>query len=202
VIAQKRKTDFHTNFLINNDRFWVVQSIDTMKFSRDTAREKIKDPSYDKVIDQQIKDIANTGVTHVAIATPYDEEFIPFLKRWVASARKNKLKYGSRNLASWEGWFEYEKIDRPTHTKMIKDFILNHPDLFEDGDIFVSCPECENGGPGDTRMINDAAGHKQFLISEYSVVKDAFKQINKNIIANYYSMNGDVARLIMDQLPL
>ncbi|MDP3888564.1 MAG: hypothetical protein Q8Q24_00825, partial [bacterium] len=92
------------------------KSIDTMKYSRDIAREKLNDPSFDKVIDTQVKNIADTGATHVAIATPYDEEFLPILKRWVSSARKYNLKVWFRgNWSGWEGWFDYPKIDRSTH---------------------------------------------------------------------------------------
>ena len=60
---------------------WTFQSIDTMKYSRDVAREKLYDPSFDAIIDRQVGAIAETGATHVAIAVPYDEEFVPFLER-------------------------------------------------------------------------------------------------------------------------
>lgn len=180
--------------------WWEIQSVDVMKYSRDIAREKLKDKSFDRIIDEQVKDIAETGATHIAIGTPYDEEFLPFLKRWVVKARQNGLKVWFRgNFSGWEKWFEYEGISREEHTIKIKEFILKNPDLFEDGDLFTSCPECENGGPGDPRMINDKVGHQNFLISEYKVTKDAFNQIGKNVMANTYSMNGDVARLVMDE---
>lgn len=180
-------------------KFWEFQSIDTMKYSRDTAREKLKDPTYDIVIERQIKDIANTGATHVGIATPYDEEFYPMLERWVKMARKYHLKVWFRgNFSGWERWFEYEKIDRATHMAKTREFIERHPDIFENGDVFSACPECENGGPGDPRMNGDAAGHKKFLIDEHKVAEAAFKKIGKNVDTRYNSMNGDVARLIMD----
>jgi hypothetical protein len=85
------------------------------------------------------------------------------------------------------------------HIQKTRDFILAHPDLFADGDIFSSCPECENGGPGDPRLNGDVAGHRKFLRDEYAVVKNAFGTIGKKVRANYFSMNGDVARLIMDK---
>lgn len=179
---------------------WQFRAIDTMKYSRDPSREKINDPTYDEVINKQVGDIAATGATHVAIATPYDEEFLPMLRRWVKVARQHDLKIWFRgNWSGWEGWFEYPKITRAEHIEKTKAFILANPDLFEDGDVFSACPECENGGPGDPRMNNDAAGHKQFLIEEYTMTKQAFKDINKDVASNYHSMNGDVARLIMDK---
>ena len=136
------------------ERFFQVQSIDTMKYSRDTAREKLKDVKFDEVIDAQIKNIAATGATHVSLGTPYDEEFLPFLKRWVAAARKYGLKVWFRgNWSGWENWFDYPKFkDGKVHSEKTKKFILENSNLFEDGDVFTACPECENGGPGDPRI--------------------------------------------------
>lgn len=180
--------------------FWQFRSVDTMKFSRDLSREKLSDPTFDIVIDQQVKNIAKTGATHVAIATPYDEEFVPILTRWVQTARRYNLHVWFRgNFSGWEGWFGYQKISRDEHTQKTKDFIQKHPELFADGDVFSSCPECENGGPGDPRTTGDVDAYRAFLISEYKTTKASFKKIGKKVDANYHSMNGDVARLIMDK---
>jgi len=179
---------------------WPLRAIDTVKYSRDIAREKSKDASFSAEIDLQIKNIADTGASHVAIGTPYDEEFLPFLRQWVTSARKHRLKVMFRgNLSGWEGWFEYKDITREQHIAGIENFILKNQDLFQDGDIFSSCTECENGGPGDPRMNGDVKGHREFLIKEYNMMKRTFKKINKDVDANYFSMNGDVARLVMDK---
>lgn len=180
--------------------FWPVQSVDTMKYSRDLAREKLYSSAFDAVIEQQVSAIAKTGATHVALATPYDAEFLPILKRWVAAARRHDLKVWYRgNFSGWEGWFDYPRIGRTFHIQKTEKFILEHPELFQDGDIFTSCPECENGGPGDPRMTGDVAGHRAFLIQEYAVVKKSFVSIKKNVVGNYYSMNGDVAKAVMDK---
>lgn len=177
-----------------------IKSIDTMKYSRDIAREKLNDPSFDVVLEKQVSDIAQTGATHVAIGTPYDKEFVPFLKRWVGAARKNHLKVWFRgNLSGWEQWFNYPAIDRQMHIKNTKEFILGNPDLFEDGDIFTSCSECENGGSGDPRKTGDAQGFRNFLIEEYNSNREAFLKINKKVSTGYFSMNYDVAKLVMDQ---
>lgn len=176
------------------------KSIDTMKYSRDISREKLNDSLFDQVIETQVKNIADTGATHVAIATPYDEEFLPILKRWVSSARKYNLHVWFRgNWSGWEKWFGYDKIDRSTHIEMTKAFILANQDLFEDGDVFSGCPECENGGPGDPRKTGDVEGHRKFLIDEYQVTKTVFSQIGKKVASNYNSMNADVARAVMDK---
>ncbi len=180
--------------------FWNVQSIDTMKYSRDVAREKLKDPTFDIQIYQQVKAIAGTGATHISIATPYDAEFLPILKRWVNAARSNNLRVWYRgNFAGWEEWFDYKKISREDHKKMTQQFIESNPDLFVDGDIFTACPECENGGPGDPRRTGDVKGYREFLIQEHDIMRDSFKKISKNVIYNYNSSNGDVARLVMDK---
>lgn len=180
-------------------RVWDAQVIDTMKYSRDVSREKLNDPTFDVEIDRQVKDIAETGATHVAIATPYDDEFLPILKRWVKAARKHNLHVWFRgNFSGWEKWFDYAPITRTEHIEKTKKFITENPDLFVDGDMFSACPECENGGPGDPRMNGDAAGHKKFLIDSYKTSKDAFEEIRKDVPSNFMSMNGDVAKLIMD----
>lgn len=181
-------------------KYWEVQSIDTVKYSRDLAREKLNDQEFEKDIDKQVELIALTGATHIGIGTPYDEEFVPFLRKWVRAARKYGLKVWFRgNLSGWEEWFGYERITREEHTEKVLAFIKNNKDLFEDGDIFTSCTECENGGPGDPRMTGDVAGHRSFLINEYKVTDASFKALGKNVRSNFMSMNGDVANIVMDK---
>jgi hypothetical protein len=199
VVPMLTRGDVHgTNN--TSGKLWTLQGIDTVKYSRDVAREKSSDTSFDQTIDAQVKAIADTGATHLSIGTPYDEEFIPFLSRWVAAARKHNLNVWFRgNFSGWENWFGYEDITRAQHLDLTREFILANGELFEDGDIFTSCTECENGGPGDPRFNGDAAGHKQFLIDEYEVAGKAFRNIGKNVKSNYFPMNGDVARLIMDK---
>ncbi len=180
--------------------YWAVRSIDTMKYSRDIAREKAEDASFDTVIDEQVKNIANTGASHVAIATPYDPEFIPFLTRWVDAAREHNLKVWFRgNASGWEHWFGYKRISRDEHKQVIIDFIKNNGSLFESGDIFTPCPECENGGEGDPRIVGGVDGYRQFLIGEYNASREALRAIGKNVEVGYFSMNFDVAKLVMDK---
>lgn len=180
--------------------WWEVQSIDTMKYSRDLSREKINDISFNAVINTQMEQIAKTGATHVGIATPYDEEFIPILTRWIHAARKHNLKVWFRgNFSGWEQWFEYKAISRQEHIALLSSFISSHPELFSEGDIFTPCPECENGGPGDPRKTGDIEGHRLFLIQEYTAATDAFRRIGIGVRVGYFSMNYDVANVIMDK---
>lgn len=179
-------------------RFWDIQSIDTMKDSRDLAREKAHDSAFNQVIEDELDAIAAAGVTHVAIATPYDEEFVSFLTRWVTGARVRGLKVWFRgNWSGWEGWFGYPKISRAQHVSKTKRFIADHADLFSDGDIFDPCQECENGGPGDPRVTGDAAGHAAFLEELFGATKKAFADRGITVTVGVFSMNGDVTSLIM-----
>ncbi len=182
------------------EKRWEVRSVDTMKFSRDPSREKLNDPEYDKVINNHVAEIASMSANFIAIGTPYDDEFGPILRRWVKAARKHDLKIWFRgNLSGWEGWFGYPRIDRAQHIAGIEQFILNNSDIFEDGDIFTSCPECENGIKIEWGDPASLAQHREFLINEHNVALAAFKKINKNVESGYYSMNGDLARALMDR---
>lgn len=176
--------------------WWKFQSIDTMKYSRDYSRAGL--PS--SVIDTQVKNIAAAGATHVAIATPYDDEFLPFLTLWVDAARKYHLNVWFRgNWSGWEKWFGYPAIDRVSHQQKTISFIKSHSDLFMPGDVFTSCPECENGGAGDPRKTGDVDGYRKFIISEYQSCAAEFKKLNKNVACNFASMNGDVAYAVMNK---
>ncbi|HEX9503747.1 MAG TPA: carboxypeptidase-like regulatory domain-containing protein [Patescibacteria group bacterium] len=200
LFSIKKNSSKTSQKLRHPETFWTVQSIDAMKYSRDTAREKMNELSFDIVIQKQVSDIAGTGATHIGIGTPYDQEFLPFLQRWVSAARSNHLKVWFRgNFSGWENWFNYPKITRDQHLQMTRDFIVNNSKLFEDGDIFSSCPECENGGPGDPRHTGDVTGFRQFIISENKTAQTAFADIHKQVASNYFSMNGDVAKLVMDK---
>src|SRR3990167_6868062 len=91
---------------VKQERVWQVKSIDTMKYSRDLSGAKLNDPTFDQIIDKQVKAIKGAGASYVAIGTPYDEKFIPILSRWVSSARKNGLSVWFRgNFSGWEGGF-------------------------------------------------------------------------------------------------
>ncbi|MFH1602244.1 MAG: carboxypeptidase-like regulatory domain-containing protein [Candidatus Shapirobacteria bacterium] len=183
-----------------NSGWWQIQSIDTVKYSRDMALEKIGDNSFDEIIESQVNNIALTGATHIAIGTPYDKEFISFLARWVKTARRYDLKVWFRsNFSGWEEWFGYKRISREEHLSLLKAFIIDNGNLFEDGDIFSACVECENGGPGDPRKTGDVAAYREFLVKEYTASTDAFRKIGKNVRANVFPMNGDVAKLVMDK---
>ena len=177
-----------------------VRSVDTMKTSRDQTLYKENDPSFDSKIDEELNEIKQTGANYVTVDGAYDSAYIPWLKRWVDKARQKGFKIWFRgNFSGWSGWFGPQDLDRQQHLELTKNFILNNPDLFEDGDIFTACPECEYGGPGNPLSTGDIDGYRSFMIDEYNTMKDAFKQINKNVKVNYTSINPDVAKVVLDK---
>ena len=117
---------------VKQERVWQVKSIDTMKYARDLSGAKLNDPTFDQTIDAQVKAIKGTNATYVAIATPYDEKFIPILIRWVNSARKYNLNVWFRgNFAGWEGWFgESRSLSREEHLRLTREFIQKHPEQY------------------------------------------------------------------------
>ncbi len=178
---------------------WEVRSVDTMKTSRDMARAKLGDISYNKEIERQIKLIKGLGANYVAIGTPYDEEFLPYLKRWVKIARDNDLKIWYRgSFSGYEGWFEYSKSVTPDQllTKT-QDFIVTNEDLFEDGDIFDPCPECENGGYWPQPSKDKE--YEAFVVKKQKILGDSFKKIDKKVIYNFNSIIGGRAKETLSQ---
>lgn len=178
-------------------QLWEIRSVDTMKTSRDKARDKLADASYDAAIDKQLSAIRSLGANYVALGTPYDDEFIPYLTRWVKHARQHKLKVWFRgNFSRWEGWFEYPKDMTPDeHLTATASFIKKNPDLFEDGDIFDPCPECENAKYWPQPAANGQ--FNEFLMSQKTVTESSFRQIDRQVMSNVFSVIGGRAREVM-----
>lgn len=180
---------------------WQYQCIDTMKTSRDKARAWAKRPNLAAHIDKELIAIKTMGANCVAIATPYDDEFLPYLTTWVTKAREHNLHVWFRgNFSSWEGWFEYPKgMTTQEHLKKTTAFITKNPQLFKDGDIFTASPEAENGGPFNQVEANEYAAFRKYLIDEYTQAKAAFAKINKKVEVNWLSMNGGLAKRMLDK---
>jgi hypothetical protein len=173
---------------------WQVRAIDTMKYSRDAARN----PAMITQIPSLVAQVASLHPTHIAIDTPYDAEFVPYLAAWVQAARANNLHVWFRgNFSGWEGWFGYAKFTDPAiHHTLTRQFIVAHPSLFQAGDIFTPAPEPENGGYGDPRL-SDAIRQQflTFLTTSYVNCTNAMAEISaQGVSCGYVSMNGDVAR--------
>lgn len=179
---------------------WKYECLDTMKTSRDKARMwtwKILDDH----ITSQVNATVAMGANCIAIDTPYDEEFLPVLKKWVAASRERNLHIWFRgNFSSWEGWFEYPTgMTANEHIQKTNAFIADNPNLFADGDIFTPSPEAENGGPFNQVETDEHAVFREYLIREYQEAQNAFKKIGKNVEVNWLSMNGGLAQRMMDQ---
>lgn len=184
------------------NNLWQVQSIDTMKVSRDEARAQLNNPGFDSKIESELHEIKDLGANYVAVDTPYDDEFLPYLTRWVQLARKTGLRVWFRgNWSNWEGWFDYPKnMTSENHLAVTAKFVEAHSDLFEDGDIFDPCPECENAGYW-TQPNGDGA-YKSFLLRQQSVLDNSFSKIKKNVYTNVFSIIGGRAKEMMDQKTL
>lgn len=181
---------------------WQVRSIDTMKTSRDKARVQLHNLKFDAEIEKELLVVKNLGANYVAIDTPYDDEFLPYLKRWVELARKTGLKVWFRgNWSNWEGWFDYPKNLPPErHHAKTAEFIETHPDLFEDEDIFDPCPECENAG--FWKQPDNNLKYNEFLRNQRVVLKNSFNKINKKVYTNVFSIIGGRAKEVLDKKTL
>lgn len=182
--------------------FWKYQCLDTMKYSRDTARAwNGKENELQKEINLQIAAIKTLGANCVSLGTPYNAEFVPFMKKWVDAARKNNLHVWFRgNIPEWEGWFDFPKLKNPAeHHAKIYAFVTQNPDLFQEGDIFTPAPEAENGGAGDPRMTGKRQEFNDFLFVSYDNCMNAFAKIEKKVTCGFFSTNFDVARESLDK---
>lgn len=178
-----------------SERFFHIQSVDTMKYSRDRARNPFNEVDIPTLVER----VAAMHVTHISISTPYDEEFYPVLKAWVDESRKYNLKIWFRgNWSGFEGWFGYPKMTDPNkHHQLTAAFIRKHPELFEEGDIFTPAPEPENGAIGDPRVSKDkGAAFNQWLVTSYATCVESMEAIGKTTTCGYFSTNGDVAHHI------
>ncbi len=180
---------------------WKYQCIDTMKTSRDRARNWQESKDLHNSITKQVTLIKSLGANCIAIDTPYDAEFKEYLTAWVSASRKEHLKIWFRgNFSGWEGWFDYPHT--LTSEKLLRDtaiFIQANADLFEDGDIFTPAPEGENGGEFNQVEIDEYPAFRSFLSNEYIIAKHSFEKIGKKVEVNWLSMNGGLARRMLDQ---
>lgn len=178
---------------------WQIQSIDTMKTSRDLTLYKQNDASFDREIHKELSSIKAMGANYVTIDGAYDTSYIPWMKRWVNSARKKGLhKWFRGNFSGWHGWFGPKDMTREEHIQALKSFIISNADLFQDGDSFTACPECEYGGAGNPLDTKDFKGFRKFMLDEYEVMNDSFSKIHKKVYTNWFSMNPDIANEILD----
>ncbi len=184
-------------------RGWKVRCVDAMKTSRDACRAPI-DAQRAGRIRAEVAAIKSLGASHVAVATPYDPEFVPFLRHWVREVHVQGLNVWFRgNFCGWEGWFDYPKWDDgyDRHIAASVDFIHGHPDLFRSGDSFNLCPEPENSALLHDPRAKDGhpADFRKFLGDSVEATERAFRAQGKRVAVNWLSVNGDVGRDILDR---
>ncbi|MBL8031746.1 MAG: carboxypeptidase regulatory-like domain-containing protein [Candidatus Doudnabacteria bacterium] len=179
-------------------QLWHFQCIDTMKYSRDAAREFLDGPTKSaQFIAAEVAIIKSLGATCVSVGTPYDEEFIPLLKQWTTAIHAAGLQVWFRgNFAGWEGWFNYPLLKNTAeHYNKTYSFIVDHPDLFTEGDIFSPAPEAENGLLGSPWASSSARkALVDFAWKSSDTCQRAVAVIQKKVHCGYFSANGDVAR--------
>jgi hypothetical protein len=188
-------------FAVSPPSLWQYQCVDTMKDSRDNARTWAFRPDLVQLVSKEVAAIKSMGANCMAIGTPYDDEFGPYMKVWVDQAHKQGLKVWFRgNLSGWEGWFSYPLLTSfAEHHQKINHFILFHPSFFKDGDIFTPAPEPEAGKLiGDPRNSdNQKQEYLNFLVDSYNNCVKSFSQIDVKVACGFFSTNGDIAKDIL-----
>lgn len=173
----------------------LVLSIDAMKMSRDTlslSREQIQ---------MLCQEARNTGATHIAIGTPYDDFAYKYLKDWVSIAKSQDIGLNvwlRGNFSDWENWHE-NKIHNPVatpedHHRQFSQFLakLHHDGLISPGDIVSPCPEPENG-----KIIGSYWDNKQklqnFIRDSYINARNTLDSFGLSGVRVVFSYNADVA---------
>jgi hypothetical protein len=179
-----------------------------MKQSRDNAQAILQGLQENSehmqgIINQEVRDIAALHTTHVAIGTPYDDQFLPVAQAYFKSAREHGLNVWWRsNFSEFEkdsgnpnqGWFGYQHnpnfMEQP---QRIAQFIEQNGSLFRQGDIFTPWPEPENV----IDFNNQKDAYQSLLLADYQVSQPLR---DRGILAGYFSMNGDVAKNLDPQI--
>jgi hypothetical protein len=79
------------NFVKSDEvTLWKHQCVDTMKTSRDKAKDWANDKNLEDHIKWEMAAIKDLGANCVAIATPYDAEYRDYLYKWVNGASREK----------------------------------------------------------------------------------------------------------------
>jgi hypothetical protein len=179
---------------------WQYQCIDTMKYSRDAAREFVGQTAENKAfIAGEVAKIKSLGANCIAVATPYDEEFFPVLSMWVNAAHEQGLVVWFRgNFSGWEGWFNHPKFKNAAeHHTLMRQFIFHHANIFKAGDILTPAPEAENGllgNPWESEASKQAL--RDFVITSQQSCVQAVKDAAASVRCGFFSANGDVAEQI------
>ena len=119
---------------------WIATSIDTMKESMDHA----SDPTSQAQIDQHVGQLAALNPTHITVDTPMDQP--DRYTMWVDSIRAHGRKVWHRPMP-W-GYPSPPAMTDPSVTPAmyldrLRQFILEHPGVFQPGDILDGDSEAD-----------------------------------------------------------
>jgi hypothetical protein len=185
---------------------WKIQSVDTMKISKDTMGGQWTQGQ----INSEISVDAKLGVTHITIDCPYDDysTYSPVITsgyktKFITPIRNAGLKVWHRShWNSWEGDYGSYGFVKKTPTSspsmalgdsvsvlngtdtssymyQTYNYILTHSSEFQAGDIFTPACEVENTGvgAGSTNMFADYPTLWKWMRDSITVCNEAFKQI-------------------------
>jgi len=183
---------------------WPIQAVDTMKDSKDKVCNQLSDAT----ITSRIAKAKALGVTHVAIATPYQNpgcgDSLAYTGRWITAIRAQGLKVWHRhpNL-KFEGIYSTTKVvdpDGARHVKDITDWLLAHPNWIQSGDIFTPEAEPQNGGiagvtycPQNICQFSSKEDFNRWLRQTTLATKLALQAIDKtDVKVGYWGFDGFV----------
>lgn len=135
-------------------------------------------------------EIYDAGAQYAAIAIPY-ENYAKY-KNFVDDIRSEGLKvYHRSHWNAWEGDNDYTvHLGRQEYLERTYHFIVDHPELFEDGDLFGLCVECNNANDNGNYTFRtpetsggsfDYSKYNQFLKDQVAYANAAFAAISKSV---------------------
>lgn len=174
-------------------------SIDQMKQTQDAGNNPMP---IDKILSIVLKD-KELGAEYVAIATPYDTPNAMSgpaqAKMWCDAIRAQGLKVWHRHSwASDEGFYGVAKQVTNDRIQDTKNWILDNPTLFKNGDMFTPKPEPQNmgivgvnahTGNAPHRFANTAAFNK-WLRDMMFTCKEAFTTLGLQVEVGYWGFDG------------
>ncbi len=182
---------------------WKLQSVDTMKWSKDTMRGQ----KTESEILSLVKKDKKLGLTHMTVDCPYDDysDYDPVIEsgykeKWLNNIRANNMNVWHRqHFNEWEGDYDFQKITpRTTPSRALGDaagvlagtdtsswlylhynYIKTHSSEFVAGDIFSPIAEIENAGyaGATTDQFSDAMELWEFIRDLITVCNRAFADI-------------------------
>lgn len=182
---------------------WSIQSVSSMKETKD----RICWPRPLEFIDRWVDRAVELGANYVSVETPYDNPLCgdseKHTREWVAAIRKKHMRIWHRHMPlAFEGIYNTRKDPAKDYLQQIGTYIVSHPDLFTEGDIFTPIPEPQNGGIRDVSycaqgicIFRNPAHFNQWLRDAIDVSEAAFAKIGLGgkMKIGYYGFDGFIA---------